>query len=146
MLTREATIGSGLDPGKEYLDPTPVAMPAGVGRPESLTETIRRMVRNEMSLHASAQGAESFAEANDFDMDDDDDLSSPYEVHEMAEEVGPNAERTGVADDAEAGGTPATGDSNSGGSGPEGGVTSNGPRGVSNPPDKPAQASGGNQA
>lgn len=69
--------------GWEVPDPTPVAWPAGVRRPETLTEQIRRLVRLEVSKAAAEQGMESFEEADDFDMDDDDELRSPYELTEM---------------------------------------------------------------
>lgn len=71
--------------GREIPDPTPVAMPAGVGRPESLAETIRRMVRNEQFV-AALGGAESFAEANDFDIPGEESFKSPYEEVEMTPE------------------------------------------------------------
>lgn len=72
--------------GKEVLDPTPVAVPAGMGRPESLQETIRRLVRNEVSQVAQKYEMETFEEASDFDVDDEDDYLSPYELTEMQEE------------------------------------------------------------
>jgi len=71
---------------KEYPDPTPVALPAGVGRPESLQDTIRRMVRNELSQHAALQGHETFEEANDFADDSEDELISQYELSQMQDE------------------------------------------------------------
>lgn len=71
--------------GKEVLDPTPVAIPAGMGKPESLVDTIRRLVRNEISHEAQSQGIESFEEANDFDVEDED-WTSPYELSPMQEE------------------------------------------------------------
>lgn len=71
--------------GKEYLDPTPVAVPVGFGRPESLQETIRRLVRTEVSRGASQAGFESFEEANDFDVDDDEFVTS-HELRAMENE------------------------------------------------------------
>lgn len=71
--------------GREIPDPTPLEMPAGVGRPESLAETIRRMVRNEQFV-AALGGAESFEEANDFDIPGEDDFKSPHEEIEMSDE------------------------------------------------------------
>lgn len=74
--------------GWEVPDPTPVAWPAGVRRPETLTEQIRRLVRLEVSQVAAAQGMETFEEADDFDVDDDDgEFVSPYELTEMQEEA-----------------------------------------------------------
>ncbi|UOF76960.1 hypothetical protein [Microviridae sp.] len=72
--------------GWEVPDPTPVAWPAGVRRPETLTEQIRRLVRIEVSQRAAEQGHETFEEADDFEMDDDDEFRSPYELTEMQEE------------------------------------------------------------
>lgn len=72
---------------RETPDPTPVAWPAGVRRPETLAEQIRRMVRLHVSQMAQEQGFESFEEADDFDSDDDDEFRSPYELTEMQEEA-----------------------------------------------------------
>lgn len=58
--------------GRELPDPTPVELPLGFKRPESLNDQIRRMIRGEMSAQASAAGNETFEEANDFDVDEDD--------------------------------------------------------------------------
>lgn len=57
--------------GREIPDPTPLEIPAGMTRPESLIETMRRLIRVEVSQRAEAAGLESFDEAFDFDMDDD---------------------------------------------------------------------------
>lgn len=65
----------------ETPDPTPVAMPSGFKRPETLEERIRRLVRSErFNQDLDAAGLETFAEANDFDIPDDPlDPSTPYE-------------------------------------------------------------------
>lgn len=76
--------------GRELPDPTPVAIPAGCGQPESLQDTIRRMIRVHMSEFAQGQGAETFFEANDFDIDEDgvEGVPTRYETYaEMQEEV-----------------------------------------------------------
>lgn len=65
--------------GREVLDSTPVAIPVGFKRPESLAETIRRLVRSQVSSYASEHGLESFEEANDFDVDGDVPIKTPYE-------------------------------------------------------------------
>ena len=66
--------------GEEVLDPTPVNVPINWSRPVPLAERIRQMIRNEASLIAQAQGAESFEEADDFDVEDDTiDPRSPWE-------------------------------------------------------------------
>lgn len=68
--------------GHEVLNPEPMALPAGVSKPETLAETIRRLVRNEISQQASAGGQETFEEADDFTIEDEDgfDPKSPWEL------------------------------------------------------------------
>lgn len=69
------------DPGLEYLDPTPVAIPVGAQRPESLAQTMRRLIVNELSANAARVGLETFEESIDFDIDEADELdhSTMYE-------------------------------------------------------------------
>jgi len=67
--------------GREFIDPTPVEWPVGVSVPESIEQKIARMVRTTVSMHAAQQGAETFDEADDFDVGDDDGL--PDSVHEL---------------------------------------------------------------
>lgn len=68
------------DAGREILDPTPMAPPVGYKRSIPLRDQIRDMVRSErLAAEAAAAGAESFDEANDFDVDDDFDPRSPWE-------------------------------------------------------------------
>lgn len=64
----------------EILDDTPVALPVRWRRPVPLAETIRRMVKQQLSLAASDQGFESFEEADDFDVDDDPEIKTQYEL------------------------------------------------------------------
>lgn len=59
--------------GQEVPDPTPAAVPIGFRHQLPLAERIKRMVRNELSVAAQERGAESFEEANDFEVGDDDD-------------------------------------------------------------------------
>jgi len=60
-------------------DPTPMAPPIGYNPQPSLAEQIRAMVRSsQLALEAERLGAETFEEADDFEMDDVDP-SSPYE-------------------------------------------------------------------
>lgn len=68
--------------GREIPDPTPMEVPHDWKRPLSLHEEIRRFVRSELSRQAEAQGEESFEEADDFDVDEDPDPLSPYEIPE----------------------------------------------------------------
>lgn len=68
--------------GRELPDPTPVAPPVGYIKQEPLHVQIARMVRSQMLAdEAKAAGAETFEEADDFDVDDDPELSirSTYE-------------------------------------------------------------------
>lgn len=66
--------------GHELPDPTPLAPPVGYNPQPSLAETIRRMVRSEkLAMEAEAAGMETFEEADDFDVGDDYDPTSPYE-------------------------------------------------------------------
>lgn len=67
--------------GHELLDNTPVELPLGFEHPESLEDRIRRLVRTSVSSHAAEQGAETFEEADDFDIpDDDSDPITPFEM------------------------------------------------------------------
>lgn len=84
------------DQGREVPDPIPLEPPVGYFRQPSLAEQIREMVRSEkLRLEAEAAGYESFEEADDFDVEDDDsfDPSTPYEndfdpsAREIVEEV-----------------------------------------------------------
>lgn len=74
------------DLGREIPDPTPVSLPAGFQRPEPLAETIRRLVRNEVSRQAVDSGMESFEESLDFDIDDEELPESPSEARATMQE------------------------------------------------------------
>lgn len=67
--------------GQEVPDPNPTTLPAGFKYPESLIETVRRLIRSEsLSNYANSQEVDTFEEAEDFEIDDDSfDPSSPYE-------------------------------------------------------------------
>lgn len=70
--------------GEELPDDTPVEMPLKFKRPPTLQEQIKSMVRRELSDVASQQGFESFEEADDFDVDDGEELPpSNYEFKDM---------------------------------------------------------------
>lgn len=58
--------------GRELPDPSPVALPLNVKRPESLVDMMRRLIRNDVSKFADNHGAESFEEANDFEIVEED--------------------------------------------------------------------------
>lgn len=68
------------DGGALVPDPTPIAPPVGYVKQPTITERIRDMVRSErLRAEAEAAGAETFEEAEDFDVGDDYDPTSPYE-------------------------------------------------------------------
>jgi len=67
--------------GQEILDDKPMSIPAGFKKPESLSETIQRLVRRGLSDAAAAQGFETFEEAEDFEVGDETfDPNTPYET------------------------------------------------------------------
>lgn len=66
--------------GRELPDPVPVAPPIGWHAQPSMFEVMRDMIRSaHLKELADAQGDESFEEAQDFDVEDDDFPQSPYE-------------------------------------------------------------------
>lgn len=66
--------------GREVPDPTPMAPPVGYKKQPSMMENIRAMVRSEHLRQAAIQaGYETVEEADDFEVGDDFDPSSPYE-------------------------------------------------------------------
>lgn len=66
--------------GKEYPNPVPMEPPLGFVPQEPLHEQIRNMVLREMSAAASREELETAEEADDFDIGDDFDPDSPYEM------------------------------------------------------------------
>lgn len=67
--------------GHEVPDPTPLELPAGFKRPETLAEQVQRLVRTSVSQYAAMTGQETFEEAEDFEVDDESfDPHTPYEV------------------------------------------------------------------
>lgn len=75
--------------GREVLNPVPAKFPTTLDRPTSTMELIKRVVRDELSREAQAQGEETFLEADDFDVPDDFDVEilSQYEMTDMQEEL-----------------------------------------------------------
>lgn len=69
--------------GRELPDPTPVEVPLAFSRPPTIQEMIKQYIRRELSNQAQDQGAETFEEADDFDVDEDSDPLSLYEIQEM---------------------------------------------------------------
>lgn len=67
--------------GEEILDSTPMAVPVGFKRPPTLQEQIARAVRSEQfRAQMESLGMETFAEADDFDVGEDFDPKTPYEM------------------------------------------------------------------
>jgi len=73
---------------KEKIDNTPIEM--GVReKVDPLAEQIQAIVSAEMSKYAASQGRETFVEANDFDIADEEDPTSQYELSPMQEDFEP---------------------------------------------------------
>lgn len=73
--------------GRQVPDRTPVAIPARRRIDTQSLDEMRRLIREEMSREAMDRGAESFEEANDFDVGDDEPLPvSRHRFTEMQEE------------------------------------------------------------
>jgi len=68
------------DNGHEVPDPTPLRIPGGFKRPETLQEQVARLVRGSISREAEAAGYETFEESEDFDVDDEFDPRTPFET------------------------------------------------------------------
>lgn len=67
--------------GRELPDPTPLEPPIGYVPQESMVDHIRNMIRTELSRSAADAGEETFEEADDFAIDEDDpDPHTPYEA------------------------------------------------------------------
>lgn len=80
----EAPKGAFWEGGLFYPDPTPVAPPAGYRKQPSMIDEIRRQV-HQVSKEMDDLGFETFEEANDFDVGDDYDPTSPHEIDDEAE-------------------------------------------------------------
>ncbi len=70
---------------KEYPDSTPIEVPIGYDTPLPLREEMRRFIKQELSAAAESAGEETFEEADDFDIDEEETLS-PYELTDLQEE------------------------------------------------------------
>lgn len=91
------------DKGREILDSTPMQPPVGYKRQPSLAETIREMVRSErLAQELAASGHETFEEADDFDVDDEYDPTSPWEEHFDPTPISELRRRLAEAEQAEA--------------------------------------------
>lgn len=67
--------------GEELLDPTPLALPVDFVPPEPLNVLVARLLQHPTQSDLHAAGYETMEEADDFDIDDDFDPSTPYEEH-----------------------------------------------------------------
>lgn len=68
--------------GAERPDPTPIAPPIGYRPSDPLHKKIRQMIISEkLAMEARENNLETLDEADDFDVGDDYDPSSPYEEH-----------------------------------------------------------------
>lgn len=85
--------------GKEFPNPVPMAPPLGFVPQPPIWEQIRAMVKREMSQVAEAEGFESEEEANDFDVGDDFDPSTPYEEEFEPEHPWPPSKAAAAAED-----------------------------------------------
>lgn len=74
------------DKGREMVNPKPMVLPVGFRRPTSLSEQIKRILRTELSAQAEVQGLETFEESNDFDIQDEFDMSEPDTRYQLVEE------------------------------------------------------------
>lgn len=79
--TNENKKSSYNEKGEEVLDPTPIKIPAIMRPAMTLNERILMLTRQELSRAAQAGGMDSFEEADDFEIDDDIPLESPWEEH-----------------------------------------------------------------
>lgn len=72
--------------GSEALDPKPMQPPIGFVRQPSMVDHIRQMVQSELLRHhARREERETFEEADDFDVSDDEEPRSAYEMEEVFE-------------------------------------------------------------
>lgn len=108
--------------GFEILDDTPVAIPVRLTQP-TMYEYVRKMIREQMSREAELHGQETFEESDDFDVGDDYNPQSPYEIDEYPpgafEEERPKTAPTPSPTDS--GGAPVGGAAGPGEAQPDGG-------------------------
>lgn len=73
------------DPDHEVLDQTPVEVP--LIPPKTLQQKIDEQIRLALEMQAERDGVESPQEALDFDVDEDPDLVSKYELTPMQDDI-----------------------------------------------------------
>lgn len=84
----EARAEAGFKRSVELPDPVPLAPPLGYKKAPSLRDQIREMVLSErLRMEAEAAGAETFEEADDFDVPDLDPTSPFEEVFDPVEDL-----------------------------------------------------------
>ena len=71
--------------GFEVPDPVPVALPVGVRHEPSLVDIIKQYVRTQLVREVPGD-PETWEEANDFDVDEDPDPLSRYQIEEAPPE------------------------------------------------------------
>jgi hypothetical protein len=91
MMNRRQALADQAQGQVEELDATPIELPLSLRPPPTMREMMQQIIRQEMSFAAQAAGSETFEEANDFDIDDEDDVL-PFSIHEdetrqMIEEI-----------------------------------------------------------
>lgn len=74
----------------EPVDNTPVEIPTRLRLPSNRVEQLRAYIRAEVSRASQEQGAETFEEADDFELDDEaPEPYTPYEMHDLEPDVTP---------------------------------------------------------
>lgn len=92
---------------KEEVDDTPVAMPLRFRNmgPLERRDEIRMLIREALSEAANVGGMETFEEADDFNIDDDEpEMVSPYEMIELTPEYPAGDDDEHVSDEVRPGG------------------------------------------
>ncbi len=67
----------------EHLDATPIEMPIGYQKPESLADQMRRFIKTEVSKSAQENDLGTFTQEDDFELDEE--ILTPYEMTDMQE-------------------------------------------------------------
>lgn len=89
---RERLMAQSQDPKfKEHPDPTPVELPAGSSRTDSMRAMVQQAIRRELSAWAGEHELGTFEEEDDFEPEDEELLPlTQYDVHELevTDEIG----------------------------------------------------------
>lgn len=83
--------------GREIPDTTPAETPPHLSRAVSRHEEMKAYIRAELSRQMEDAGMESFEDADDFEVDEDPDILSPYELSDAPVEW-PGGEKDADAD------------------------------------------------